>query len=150
MYEPHLLQKQAYEELLTRLNQLTPSNTAAWGKMDVAQMMAHVTANLELATSNEKVTFGLIGRLFGKGVKRRFLTNGIPKNAPTGAKQLIVDSRQFQPEQERLRLQLELFFHAGEVGMSRQPHDFFGPLTPNEWARLQYLHTDHHFRQFGV
>ncbi len=150
MYEPHLLQQPAHNEMLERLNRLNPSSSAVWGKMDVAQMMAHVTANLELAMSEQKIAWTLIGRLFGKGVKRQFLTKGIPKNSPTGPLQRITDSREFELERSRLRLQLEQFFQAGEAGITRQPHDFFGPLTVNEWARLQYLHTDHHFRQFGV
>ena len=45
---------------------------------------------------------------------------------------------------------LERFFTSGEAGITKQPHDFFGRMTPNEWARLQYLHLDHHFKQFGT
>jgi hypothetical protein len=29
-------------------------------------------------------------------------------------------------------------------------HPIFGELTEREWMRWGYLHTDHHFRQFGV
>lgn len=27
---------------------------------------------------------------------------------------------------------------------------FFGNLTPEEWAIVQWKHFDHHLRQFGV
>ena len=30
------------------------------------------------------------------------------------------------------------------------PHPIFGPLSEAAWLRWGYLHTDHHFRQFGA
>jgi len=150
MYEPHLLQPQAYEESLERLEKLSPTCQARWGKMNVAQMLAHVTGNLEMAMGDEKVTQTLLGRIFGRLAKRQTLTKGVPKNIPTSPHLIIADEREFEKEKEMLRLKLEHFVSRGEAGITRQPHDFFGRLTPNEWSRLQYLHTDHHFRQFGV
>jgi hypothetical protein len=150
MYEPHLLQPQVYNNLLERLHNLSPSSQALWGKMNVAQMMAHVTAFLELGMSDKKARQTLMGRIFGSNVKRRILTKGVPQNLPTIPRIKISDSRQFQEEKESLQLRLEQFFNGGEGGITKQPHDFFGRIPPNEWARLQYLHLDHHFRQFGV
>jgi Protein of unknown function (DUF1569) len=150
MYEPHLLQPQAYNNLLQRLEKLSPSSQAQWGKMNVAQMLAHVTANLEMAMSDKKVTQVFIGRIFGSMAKRQILTKGLSKNTPTASSLKISDQRQFQKEQEGLRLQLEQFVRGGERGITQQPHPFFGRLTANEWARLQYIHIDHHFKQFGV
>ncbi|WP_158591634.1 hypothetical protein [Deinococcus cavernae] len=46
--EPTLHQPQGYQELLTRLSRLSPTSPRQWGEMDVAQMLAHVTANLEV------------------------------------------------------------------------------------------------------
>jgi hypothetical protein len=49
--------------------------------MNVTQMLAHVTANLEMATSDKEVHQMLMGRLFGKGAKQQILTSGVqPKN----------------------------------------------------------------------
>ena len=150
MYELHLLQPQAYKDLLKRLEKLSPDSQALWGKMDVAQMLAHVTANLELAMTEKKVGKMLMGRIFGPTAKRRVLSKGLPRNTPTAPSVKISDRREFQKEKEVLRLGLEQFVTMGEAGITRQPHPFFGRLTPNEWARLQYLHVDHHFRQFNA
>jgi hypothetical protein len=30
------------------------------------------------------------------------------------------------------------------------PHPHFGAMSERDWMRLGYLHTDHHFRQFGA
>jgi hypothetical protein len=151
MYEPHLLQSQAYSNLLERLEKLSPQSQALWGKMNVAQMLAHVTANLGMAMSDKKVTQVFMGRIFGKAAVRDILTKGVqPKNMSTFSHLKISDPREFKKEKERLRLQLEQFLEGGEGGITKQPHAFFGHLTANEWARLQYIHIDHHFKQFGV
>ena len=150
MYEPHLLQPKAYGEMLVRLDTLSPSSHAQWGKMNVAQMMAHVAAVLEEAMSDRRTSQTFLGRIFGTVAKRRTLTKGVPRNIPTSPHLIISNQRQFQQEKEGLLLQLEHFYTGGEAGMTRQPHDFFGRMTPNEWARLQYVHLDHHFKQFGV
>ena len=150
MYEPHLLQPQALENFLERLEKLSPSSPALWGKMDVAQMLAHITANLELAMTDKKVSQVFMGRIFGAMAKRQILTKGLSKNTPTAPSVKISDRREFHKEKGALRLGLEQFVKVREAGITRQPHPFFGRLTPNEWARLQYLHVDHHFKQFGM
>ncbi len=150
MYEPHLLQPQAYNNLLQRLEKLSPSSQVQWGKMDVAQMLAHVATALEEAMTTKKMTQTFLGRIFGSVAKRQILTKGLSRNMPTSPSTKISDPREFQQEKEKLLRGLEQFFKAGETGITRQPHDFFGRMTPNEWARLQYLHLDHHFKQFGV
>lgn len=150
MYEPHLLQPQAYGDLLERLNQLSPDSQALWGKMNAAQMLAHVAAFLEVGTSDKKVTQALIGRVLAPFGKRQVLTTGIPKNSPTIPSIKISDPRNFRTEKERVLLGLERFYEGGEAGVTRQPHQFWGRLTPNEWARLQSVYADHHFKQFGV
>jgi hypothetical protein len=107
MYEPHLLQSQAYSNLLERLEKLSPQSQALWGKMNVAQMLAHVTANLGMAMSDKKVTQVFMGRIFGKAAVRDILTKGVqPKNMSTFSHLKISDPREFKKEKERLRLQL--------------------------------------------
>jgi elongation factor P--beta-lysine ligase len=150
MYEPHLLQQQAYNSLLERVAKLSPESQAQWGEMNTAQMLAHVAAFLKLGMSDKKARQTLMGRIFGRSVKRQILTKGVPQNLPTIPRIKIADAREFQREKEGLKGRLEQFFDGGELVITKQPHDFFGHLTPNEWARLQYLHLDHHFKQFGV
>jgi Protein of unknown function (DUF1569) len=150
MYEPHLLQQKSYNDMLERLNKLSSSSQAQWGKMNVAQMLAHVATGLEMAMSNKKVTQAFIGRIFGSMAKRQFLTKGVTKNVGTLSTLKISDQREFQKEKGGLQRALEHFYKGGEAGLTQQPHEFFGRMTPNEWARLQYVHLDHHFKQFGA
>ena len=150
MYEPHLLQPQVYGDFRERLDKLSPSSQALWGKMDAAQMLAHVAAFLEVGTSDRRVTQMLLGRVFGSFGKGQILTAGIPKNSPTIPSIKVTDQKNFHGEKERALRGLERFYKGGEAGITQQPHQFWGRLTPNEWARLQYVHMDHHLNQFGV
>lgn len=36
------------------------------------------------------------------------------------------------------------------TGAARAVHPAFGPLSPQEWARLGWKHLDHHLVQFGA
>jgi transposase InsO family protein len=93
----------------------------------------------------------LIGRILGPFV-RPIYTNDKPfsRNNPTDKKLVIADLRDFNREQEQLKLRVQQFQQGGEAQCTRHPHPFFGALPPQTWARGMYKHLDHHLRQFGV
>ena len=150
MYDTHLLQPEAHGQILERLDRLSASSQPQWGRMNVAQMLAHVTLVLEEAMSDQKATQTWMGRVFGPGAKRKILAQGVPRNIPTDTHLKVTEPREFDLERERFRARLERFCRGGEAAITRQPHTFFGRMTAVEWSRLQYLHVDHHFRQFGA
>ena len=53
------------KEIIQRINQLKPASKAEWGKMNVAQMVAHAQTPLKVAFGEIKLKRGLIGILFG-------------------------------------------------------------------------------------
>jgi hypothetical protein len=146
-----LFQPDAIAELIFRIDNLQPASVRQWGKMDVAQMMAHCSATLDMASGRMNLPRIFIGRLLGPFVKPIF-TNEKPfsKNSPTDKKLVISDARDFAREQEQLKAKLRQFHEGGEERCTRHPHPFFGPLTPQDWSRGMYKHIDHHLRQFGV
>lgn len=148
--EKHLFQAGSYDELLGRLELLSPTSQRRWGQMDAAQMLAHVALSLEESMSSTPATQTIPGRIFGSFVKRKILGGGMSKNMPTDPPFKVTNERQFHHEQQAAQVQLRRFFEGGEKGATRQPHGFFGRMTPHEWARLNYVHLDHHFKQFGV
>ena len=44
-----LFDKPVCEELLQRIDQLSPESKALWGKMNVTQMLAHSAAGMDMA-----------------------------------------------------------------------------------------------------
>jgi transposase InsO family protein len=60
------------------------------------------------------------------------------------------DKRDLGKERGRLSGLIDKFAAGGAAGCTKNPHSFFGKVTPEEWAILMYKHLDHHLRQFGV
>jgi len=145
-----LFQREAVDEIIARLDSLQPASVRQWGKMDAAQMMAHCSAALDMASGRMNLPRILVGRLLGSFVKPIY-TNDKPfsKNNPTDKKLVVSDQRDFAREREQLKLKLQQFHEGGEAQCTRHPHPFFGAFTPQEWARGMYKHLDHHLRQFA-
>jgi hypothetical protein len=147
----NLFEADAVDELISRIDKLQPSTQRQWGKMDVAQMMAHCSATLDVASGRVVLPRLLMGRILGPFVRSLF-TNDKPfsKNGPTDQHFVIADKRDFAREQQELKAHVRQFHEGGEVQCTKHPHSFFGSITPQEWARGMYKHLDHHLRQFGV
>jgi len=147
----NLFEKGSAEELLLRIDGLQPATQRQWGKMDVAQMMAHCSAALDMASGKLVLPRLFIGRLLGSFV-RPIYSNEKPfsKSSPTDPKLVVSDQRDFQKEKDQLKVKVREFQEGGEAKCTRHPHPFFGSLTPYEWGRGMYKHLDHHLRQFGA
>ena len=145
LYEPAVA-----NEIRDRLARLQPSSEPLWGKMNVAQALAHCALAMENALGDFILPRHLLGRLVGRFAKRSILAKGtIDRSAPTHPTVLVTDARIFEVERDRLRRAIDRF-SSGPATCTRHPHFFFGPMTPIEWARFEYIHLDHHFRQFQV
>jgi len=147
----NLFERDTVDEVIARVDSLQPSCTRQWGKMDVAQMMAHCSVAMDMASGRLNPPRRFIGRLIAPFVKSVF-TDERPrgKNDPTGKEFVVADRRDFAREQEQLKLKIRQFHDGGEAGCTRHPHPFFGSLTPQAWSRGMYKHLDHHLRQFGA
>jgi hypothetical protein len=139
------------KDILERINKLQPTAQRQWGKMDVAQMMAHCSAALETATGQRVLPRAFIGRILGPFVKPSFLgEKPFPRNAPTDKHFIISDAREFAKEKNRLVQLTKQFGEGGEAKCPPHQHSFFGMFTPQEWSIAMYKHLDHHLRQFGA
>jgi hypothetical protein len=135
----------------SRINALTPVSPPLWGKMNVAQMLAHCQLPLKAALGESTAKRRLIGLLLGKIAKKRLLNaEEYSKHLPTAPTFVIADERSFDEEREKLLALVECFAVGGKGILTNKPHSFFGKLTPDEWDNLQIKHLDHHLRQFGV
>lgn len=147
----NLFQPETINDAISRIDSLRPDSTRQWGKMNVSQMLAHCSATIDMASGRLNLPRLFIGRLLGPFVKPIF-TNEKPlsRNSPTDKKLVVEDERDFLREQDQLKQKLRQFQEGGEAGCTKQPHPFFGELTPQEWSRGMYKHLDHHLRQFGA
>jgi hypothetical protein len=136
--------------MLARLDALRADSVRQWGKMTIGQMLAHCQQPLRVALGELPLKRSLVGILFGRIAKRQLLTKPWKPGMPTAPEFRVHDARDFAAERTTLRALVTRLGEGGPAVLSRQPHPFFGPLTADEWQRLQWLHLDHHLRQFGV
>jgi hypothetical protein len=141
------------DEVKGRLERLGPESERRWGKMSVAQMLAHCSVSLEWAVGDrvpEKMP--LLVRVLGRVIKPMALRGAsqMRKNSPTAKELIVADERDLGAERERLSGLIDRFAAGGAAGCTGNSHSFFGKMTPEEWAILTYKHLDHHLRQFGA
>jgi len=147
----NLFERETVDEVCFRTDTLHPAMQRQWGKMDVAQMMAHCSAALDMATGTAKLPRMFIGRLIGPLVKQVYVNEKpFAKSNPTAKELIVADQCDFRREQEQLKSKIRQFHEGGEGKCTGHPHPFFGALTPYEWSRGMYKHIDHHLRQFGA
>ena len=140
-------------QVKTRLGNLEPQSERRWGKMTVAQMLAHCSLSMQWAVGEVVPEKGALPtRLMGRLVKPLVFRNEDPlrKNSPTATSLVVGDERDLGKERERLSGLIDKFAAGGAAGCTKDPHGFFGKMTPEEWAILMYKHLDHHLRQFGA
>lgn len=149
----NIFSEEGSQEVITRIEQLTPSSTPLWGKMDVAQMLAHCNVTYEFIFEPEKhkKPSGL-QKFFIKLIAKTTVVNNKPykRNSPTSPQFKIVDKRVFAKEQKRLIDFVRKTHQMGEDQFDGMESYSFGPLTSQEWNNLFYKHLDHHLSQFNV
>lgn len=139
------------EEVLKRIDQLTPNAQPQWGKMNVAQMLAHCSAFQDIAMGNSFPPRGWLGILVGRFAKPiMYNDKPLPHNMSTIPTILIADVRDFEREKEQLKEKMIQFQNNGPEKCTTHPHPFFGKLTSKQWGIGVYKHLDHHLTQFGV
>lgn len=136
-------------DLRRRIEGLGPESIARWGRMNVAQMMAHCSVGLKLPLGEIPVRTSwktFIGRL----IKKRVLGDKPwGQGVPTDPAFVVNEPKGFTEERGRL---LALFdqLAQGPGAIRNRLHPFFGELSDEEWGQLTTKHLDHHLRQFGA
>ncbi|WP_026562709.1 DUF1569 domain-containing protein [Bacillus sp. J37] len=139
------------EELLNRIDKLSPHSKPQWGKMDVAQMLAHCSAFQDIAMGHSFPARGWLGIVIGNFVKPIFYNDKpLTQNMSTIPTILIIDEKEFETEKEKLKDKMITFQNNGPDKCTTHPHPFFGKLTSEQWGKGIYKHLDHHLKQFGV
>ncbi|HEY0978382.1 MAG TPA: DUF1569 domain-containing protein [Flavobacteriales bacterium] len=136
--------------ILDRIKRLNPASQGKWGVMNVGQMLAHTQQPLRVATGDLKLKRTLLGKMLGGYFKKQILAKGFRPNTTTDKAFVVADQRQFEAERAKLTELIQNFSAKGPAGITKDPHPFFGPMTEEEWDKMQWMHLDHHLRQFGV
>ena len=136
-------------EILGRIDRVTDSATARWGKMSVAAMLAHLVESMRMATGELVIPSK-------KMILRHWPLNKLliyylpfPKGAPTAPELLRSDPGEVAVNRADLNKRIEQFASLPDDATFNE-HPAFGVLSREAWGVLSYRHIDHHLKQFGV
>lgn len=137
------------DEIINRINKLTPQSKPLWGKMNVSQMLAHLQVPISVGLGTNKLPRSFMGRIFGP-IAKKILYNDKPfkRHLPTARSFVMISyEKDFEKEKQSL---LNVVNNFKEENLIDQPHPFFGKLTNEQWSKGTWKHLDHHLQQFGV
>lgn len=113
------------QELISRIEKLTPAATPLWGKMTVDQMLKHSIATMDVVFGDLviKMPFylGWLGRLFKKSV----LNNEFKKDTPTAKEFIFKEHYDFEQTKQEL-IEKTRKFQDGTKVIKLENHPFWG------------------------
>lgn len=140
-----------FPHLLTNLNPNTPP---LFGKMNVHQMIEHMTDSIGIASGRiiepnvqaEEVTAKMKNFMMSDKPFRDNTPNTLMPDTPlTPRHNLIGDSI------IELQAEIEAFIqNFKDTPDKKVTNPFFGDLNFEEWTHLLHKHALHHLRQFGI
>jgi Protein of unknown function (DUF1569) len=139
-------------ELINRINKLTPASQPQWGKMSVAQMLAHCNVTYEMVYEDKHPKPSGFKKFLLKAFVKSIVVNEKPykKNNPTAPQFVITDDKDFDKEKKRMIDYINKTQQLGGAYFNNKESHSFGSLTTAEWNNMFYKHLDHHLTQFGV
>ena len=140
------------EENKNRIDKLLPNTQPLWGKMDVAQMLAHVNVTYQLAKGDLIVNVHPMVRFILKTFIKKTIVGNKPyaKNGKTAPYFLVADERNFEQEKKLLLDHMKWVYEKGAPFFEDKSSASLGKLTAKEWSQMFQKHLDHHLKQFGV
>lgn len=139
-------------EAIARINQLTSTTSPQWGKMNVAQMLAHLNVAYDMAYTDKYPQPNFLVRwLLTRFVKQAVVgPKPYAKNIRTAPAFLVDADQDFEKEKKKLIDYVKKTQLLGVSHFEQKESNSFGKLTAQEWSMLFSKHLDHHLMQFGV
>jgi len=139
------------EAVQRRLGRIAPGAKPRWGSMSPERMVVHLIDGF-------KMTFGEHATEFHPSLFSTPLGRWLAIDAPipwpkgkTKAPEVFFRTSpgpDFEADRATLISYIDRFGGGREQTWGSSP--LFGALSPEQWARLNYRHCDHHLRQFGA
>lgn len=139
------------EEITGRIQALRNTDQPLWGKMNVAQMLAHCLRPLTLVMGETVMPRpGLLMRLMGGMIKKSLISPKPYKQGLPTSPSFLTHHTEFDFDEAKQQLLDALDRFMGKQNtVADFHHPLFGKMTKDEWGISQYKHLDHHLQQFG-
>ena len=141
------------QQTIDRINKLSPQSKPLWGRMNVAQMLAHCNVTYELVYTDKHPK---PKNPFMRWVLKSFVKNSVvneepyKKNMRTAPHFVMETEKNFEEEKQRLIDHIKQTQELGADHFDGKESHSFGVLNKTEWNNMFAKHLDHHLGQFGV
>lgn len=148
----NIFKQEDVAEIIARIEKLQPNQKPLWGKMSVAQMLAHCNIAYEMVYSDKHPKPNEVKKFLLKLFVKKMVVGEKPykKNAPTAPVFVVKEEKDFKHEKERLIAYLKETNRLGTKHFDRKESHSFGKLSQEEWNNLFSKHLSHHLDQFDV
>lgn len=149
---PNIFTEPVVEQIIERINRLTPTTQGKWGKMSVDQMLAHCNVSYELIYDDIHTKPNFLMKFILKTFVKRVVTNEVPykQNSSTAPEFIMKGDKDFEAEKKRLISYITKTQQLGESHFDGKASHSFGVMNKTEWNNMFYKHLNHHLTQFGV
>ncbi len=149
---PNIFTREVVDHMIERIDKLNNTSQPLWGKMNVAQMLAHCNVAYELSHENIHPTPGALMKFLLSVFAKKMVVGEQPykRNIRTAPVFMVSNKQNFDLQKQRLINNLRMVQKEGELNFEGRNNPAFGKLTAKQWNNLYYKHLDHHMAQFAV
>ena len=148
IYMKTMLDPAARAAFITRVNAITSESKAIWGKMTPDQVVHHLNRAMEFTLGDYSIPY--TGNFMLSLMKPLIIRLPMQKGKFETFAEMRADG-QYDLEAEKKKFAELLDRYKSKESMVPQPKSaLLGNMTAQEWGLLDYTHTDHHLKQFGV
>ncbi len=147
---PSLFDTSTQTEMLARINKLSPSSQRKWGKMNVSQMLKHLTIAFSVPINKIQLPKEYLYYVSANPVTRWIMIKAVskwPKNMVTAEAFKVVDDPDFDDAKKDFLSVYNEFVNAKKFDGC---HPVFGVMSKDLWGDAMAIHLNHHLEQFGV
>lgn len=141
-------------EFIPLLKSINPSAKPLWGKMNLHQMVEHMSDSIRIANGKAPHTIHTPADLLPKFkafmmTEKSFREN--TKNVLLSDEPPSIRNTSIDAAFSELQTEIADFFKVFENDKNKTAtNPFYGELNFNEWVQLLHKHATHHLKQFGV
>lgn len=139
---PSVFEKNTTQITFERLEKLTKDSTPLWGKMNVAQMMAHLNVSYDVAIDKIEVKNNFFMKLMLKLMVKNTVVGEAPyKKSSMTAPYFVQDGIcDFETEKAKFIANVQAVEIKGKEYFNGKESVSFGVMSDKEWSVLFYKH----------
>ncbi|MBC7383749.1 MAG: hypothetical protein H7296_12290 [Bacteroidia bacterium] len=148
----NLFNSEHRKELIKKIDSLKPDLKPIWGRMHINQNLRHMSLAFQIPLGTLNPTIGKLSPLPKWLFKLLLLNRSLPKEKAETFKEMnmienMVNPKIFEAEKNNLKAMIETFVIAKALIPINK---VAGKFSKADWGKLNWNHTNHHLRQFGV